>query len=130
MYQKRNGARAVYLLEEKERVRAARSLAERYPDLKSLIATLAFFGPDGVTCCSELKCTFNLAFTKELFLFDCPNPECIGGNFDLSSELARAAAQHQESATGESRCQGWKGKATMGQAYCDHLLRYTISLGY
>ena len=130
MYQKRIGARAEYLLEEKERVRAARSLAERYPDLKSLIATLTFFGPDGVTRCSELKCTFNLAFAKELFLFACPNPECIGGNFDLSSELARTVAEHQESAAGETRCQGWKGKATVGQAYCDHLLRYTISLGY
>lgn len=130
MYQKRLGPRAEYRHEEKERVKAARSLAERYPDLKSLTATLAFFGPDGVICSSELKCTFTLAFAKELFLIDCPNPECIGGNFDLSSDLARAVAERQENATGECRCRGWKGKATVGEAYCDHLLRYAISLGY
>jgi hypothetical protein len=130
MYQQRIGARVEYLQDEKKRVRAAQSLAERYPDLKSLMATLAYFGPEGVTRCSELKCTFNLAFAKELFLFDCPNPECIGGNFDLSSELARAVAGHRESATGESRCQGWKSKTTVGRIYCDHLLRYTLSLGY
>ena len=130
MYQQRIGARAEYLQEEKKRVRAAQSLAERYPDLKSLIARLAYFGPDGVTFSSELKCTFNLAFAKALFLFDCPNPECIGGNFDLSLELARAVAGHRESATGENRCQGWKSKTTVGRIYCDHLLRYTLSLGY
>ena len=60
MYQQRIGARAEYLQEEKQRVNAARSLAEQFPELKSLAAMLAYFGPDGVTPSSELKCTFNL----------------------------------------------------------------------
>lgn len=130
MYQQRIGARVEYLQEEKVRVNAARSLAERFPDLKSLAALLAYYGPDGVVRCSELKCTFNLTFAKALFLFDCPNPECIGGNFDLSSELARAVTVRRENVTGEIRCQGWKSKTTMGRIYCDHLLRYTLTLGY
>ena len=130
MHQQRIGVRAEYFQEQQERVRAARNLAERFPELKTLTAMLAYFGSDGETCYSELKCTFNLGFAKDLLLFNCSNPECIGGNFDLSSELASAVAGHRESATGESRCQGWKNKATMGRIYCDHLLRYTLKLGY
>lgn len=130
MNQQRIGVRAEYLQEQQERVRAARTLAERFPELKTLTATLASFSPDGGKCYSELKCTFNLGYAKVLFLLACPNPECIGGNFDLSSELAHAVAGHRESATGESRCQGWRSKTTMGSSYCDHLLRYTLKLGY
>ena len=130
MYHQRIGVRAEYLQEQQERVRAAHSLAERFPELKTLTAALASFSPDGQTCYSELKCTYNLGYAKALFLLDCPNPECIDGNFDLSSEVARAVAGHQESATGERRCQGWKSKTTMGHIYCDHLLRYTLNLAY
>ncbi len=130
MYQKRIGIRAEHLQEQHERVSVARSLAEEFPQLRTLTATLSRFSPDGLTCCSELKCTFNLGYAKALFLLACPNPECVGGNFDLSLELARAVAGHQQSTTGESRCQGWKNKATVGSIYCDHLLRYTLQLAY
>ena len=130
MYQQRIGARAEYLQEEKERIKASTSLAEKFPDLKSLSATLTFLAPNGASQHSEIKCTFNLAHAKSLFLFDCPNKECIGGNFDLSSELAQAVAQRHQSANGETRCQGWQSKTTIGRVYCDHLLRYKISLSY
>ena len=130
MYQQRIGVRAEYMQEQLDQVRAARTLAERFPELKTLTATVAYFGSDGETCYSELKCTFNLGYAKSLFLFNCSNPECIGGSFDLSSELARAVTDRLESATGESRCQGWKSKTTIGRLYCDHLLRYTLNLAY
>ncbi len=130
MYQQRIGVRAEYLQEQQERVRVARSLAEQFPELKTLTAMLAYFGPDGETCYSELKCTYNLGYAKALFLLNCSNPECIGGNFDLSSELARAVTGRLESATGESCCQGWKSKTTIDRIYCDHRLRYTLNFGY
>ena len=130
MYQQRIDLRMEYLQEQQEQLTAARSLAERFPELKTLTAMLAYFGPDGETCYSELKCTFNLGYAKSLFLFNCSNPECIGGNFDLSSELARAVMGRLECATGESRCQGWKSKTTIDRLYCDHLLRYTLNLAY
>jgi hypothetical protein len=130
MYQQRIGARAEYLQEEKERIKASNSLAEKFSTLKSLSAILTYFAPNGATQHSEIKCTFNLAYAKSLFLFDCPNKECIGGNFDLSSELARAVTERRETADGEMRCQGWQSKTTVGRVYCDHLLRYKLSLGY
>jgi hypothetical protein len=130
MYQQRIGARAEYLQEEKERIKASTSLAEKFSSLKSLSAILTYFAPNGATQQSEIKCTFNLAYAKSLFLFDCPNKECIGGNFDLSSELAQAVREQRETADGEIRCQGWQSKTTVGRVYCDHLLRYKLSLGY
>ena len=65
-----------------------------------------------------------------MFLFDCPNKECVGGNFDLSSVLSQAVNEQRESAAGETRCQGWQSKTTIGRAYCDHILRYKLNLSY
>jgi hypothetical protein len=124
------GARGKYLLEERERIKLAASLAETFPDLKSLSALLSYFGPFGRTPQSEVKCTFNLAHAKALFRFACPNNECVGGNFDLSAALARAVAERRETVTGELRCQGWQSKATIDQVCCDHVLRYKLRLGF
>lgn len=130
MYQQRIGARAEYLLEEKERIKASPSLAEKFPGLKSLSVNLAFFSPGGLTRHSEIKCNFNLAHAKSLFRFDCPNNECVGGNFDLTDELTRAVAERREMASGESLCTGWKSKTTIDTVSCGHILRYKISLGF
>ncbi|SPE53245.1 hypothetical protein SBV1_170021 [Verrucomicrobia bacterium] len=130
MHQPRIGARVEYLQEERERINDSASLAETFPDLKSLSAMLAYFGPGGVTRHSEIKHTFNLAYAKSLFRFNCPNPECVGGNFDLSAELAQSVAGHCGTASGEARCQGWQSAATINRVPCGHILRYQLSLGY
>lgn len=130
MYQQRIGARAEYLQEEKERIKASTTLAEKFPELRSLSATLTYFAPSGVTQQSEIKCTFNLPYAKSLFRFDCPNKECVGGNFDLSSELAQAVAEHLDTASGETRCQGWQSKTAIDRVHCGHLLRYKLGLSY
>ncbi|HEV2392302.1 MAG TPA: hypothetical protein VG146_08060 [Verrucomicrobiae bacterium] len=130
MYQQRIGARAEYLQEEKERIRASASLAEKFPELKSLSVTLGYFAPGGSLQHSEIKCTFNLPHAKSLFRFDCPNPECVGGNFDLTSELLDAVAGRQETASGEARCPGWQSKTTIGDIHCGHVLRYKLSLAF
>jgi hypothetical protein len=130
MYQQRIGARAEYLLEEKERIKASASLVEKFPSLKSLSISLNYFAPGGLTPHSEIKCVFNLAYAKSLFRFDCPNTECVGGNFDLTAELTRAIAERRDMASGEARCDGWQSKTTIGRVYCGHILRYKISLGF
>ena len=129
-YPPKIGARSKYLLEERERIKLAASLAETFPDLKALSALLCYFGPFARTPQSEVKCTFNLAHAKALFRFSCPNNECVGGNFDLSAELARAVAERRETVAGELRCQGWQSKTTIDQVSCDHVLRYTLTLGF
>ncbi|HLH56457.1 MAG TPA: hypothetical protein VKY92_22915 [Verrucomicrobiae bacterium] len=129
-YPPKLGARSKYLLEERERIKLAASLAETFPELTSLGALLSFFGPFGRSPISEVKCTFNLAHVKALFRFTCPNNECVGGNFDLSATLAQAVTERQKTVTGEVRCQGWQSKTTIDQVCCDHVLRYKLTLGF
>ena len=129
-YPAKIGARGKYLQEERERMKLAASLAETFPDLKTLSALLSYFGPFGRTAQSEVKCTFNLVHAKALFRFDCPNNECVGGNFDLSAALSRAVAERRSTVNGELRCQGWQSKATIDRVCCDHVLRYKLTLGF
>ena len=129
-YPPKIGARGKYLLEERERIKLAATLAETFPDLKSLGALLSYFGPLGRTPQSEVKYTFNLAHAKALFRFACPNNECVEGNFDLSAALARAVVERRRTLNGEVRCQGWQSKATIDQVCCDHVLRYKLTLGF
>src|SRR5882672_11480850 len=93
--------RAEYLQQEHQRVKDSASLQERYRDLKSLTVEIAYFGEGGFIRRGEMKYTVNLAHAKSLFRFSCPNNECVGGDFDLSAELANAVAGGQEFASGE-----------------------------
>src|ERR1043165_5324403 len=118
MYQQRIGARAEYLQEERERIKVSPTLAEKFQDLKSLSLVLNYFGPGGISRHSEIKYTVNLGFAKSVFCFDCPSGQCIGGMFDLSTELARAVADHREAVNGELLCQGWQSQTTIDQICC------------
>ena len=129
-YPPKIGPRGKYLMEERDRIHLAPTLAEAFPNLKSLSALLSYFAPFGRTPQSEVKCTFNLAHSKVLFRFACPNNECVEGNFDLSAALARAVAERQSTINGELRCQGWQSKTTIDRVSCDHVLRYELTLGF
>ncbi len=130
MYPQRIGARAEYLQEESERIKDSASLADTYKDLKSLRVLLAQFGLGGATRLSEIKYTVNLAFAKSVFRFACLNHECVGGNFDLSEELAQAVADHRRTVSGEKVCAGWQSKDTIDRVSCGRVLRYKLTLGY
>jgi hypothetical protein len=54
-YPPKLGARGKYLLEERERIKLAASLAEIFPNLRSLSALLSFFGPCRRSPLSEVK---------------------------------------------------------------------------
>lgn len=130
MYQQRIGARAEHLQAERERISISASLAEKFADLKSLSVELAYFSSSGTTPLTQIKYTFNLAHAKSVLLFDCPNSECVGGNFDLSNELAHAVGCRHETLSGEVRCHGWQSKTTIDRVTCGQVLRYKLALGY
>ena len=92
------GPRAEYLQEQNQRVKDSASLQERYRDLKSLTVEIAYFDEGGFVRQGEMKYTVNLAHAKSLFRFSCPNNECVGGDFDLSTELGNAVAGQKECA--------------------------------
>jgi hypothetical protein len=130
MHHQKLGPRAEYRQREGQRVKNSVTLAERFSGLKSLIVELAYFGPENLARSSQLKYTVNLAFAKSVFRFDCPNQECVEGDFDLSADLAQAVAARRTCVTGEAVCQGWRSKATIDKVPCGHILHYKMTVGY
>jgi hypothetical protein len=124
------GPRAEYLQREQQRVKDSPSLLERYKELKSLTVEIAYFESESGARRGEMKYTVNLAHAKSLFRFSCPNGECVGGDFDLSTELANAIADREEEAEGKMVCQGWHSRTTIDSVLCHNILRYKLRIGY
>lgn len=130
MNQRRISPRAEYRLQESQHVNDSASLAERFRELKSLTVELVQFDSHRHVKTGEMKYTVNLAHAKSLFRIDCSNGECVGGDFDLSAQLAIAVAARHATAAGEVICQGWRNKTTMQKVRCHNILRYKLSVGY
>jgi len=130
MRQQKRGARAEYRQQESQRTQDSASVGDKFPQLKSLRVDLTYFNADGIGQNNEIKYTVNLANAKSVFRFDCPNSECVGGDFDLSQALTTAYTEHRTTVVGEARCQGWRSKSTIGTVRCLNVLRYRLSLAY
>ena len=130
MYRQRTGARFEHREQESQRVKDSPKLADRFRQLKSLTVDLSFCDPEGANKTSQVKYTVNLANAKSVFRFNCPNSECIRGDFDLTNELAIAVAQHRTTVTGEKTCEGWRSKTTIDTVHCHNILRYKLTLAY
>lgn len=130
MYQQKLGPRAIYREEQKQRVAASPSLAEKYSKLKSLTVSVGYFAPAGVTQYRQLTYDVNLGHAKSIFRIDCCNVECVKGDFELTKELAAALAKRLKTVAGELCCTGWQNKASIKKIKCNHVLRYTLKLGY
>lgn len=130
MYSPRTSPRSEYQQQESQRVEDSATLAESFPDLKALTVVLAYFSPGSFTRNSEIKYTVNLANAKTRFCFGCPNDQCVGGDFDLSAQLAQAVAARQATLNGEMLCQGWRSQRAIGEVHCHQILRYKLSAEY
>lgn len=119
-----------YQMQENQRVAASPTLTEKFPTLKSLTVELCYFDSEGIVRNSQIKYTVNLDHAKSCFRFGCHNPECVGGDFDLSQALAQAVAGRETAVSSEIRCPGWRSRTTIGQVKCQNLLRYKFMLSY
>lgn len=106
------------------------TLAERYPQLKSLVLELGYFNAEGVSRNSHIKFVPNLTHARTAFRIACPNHSCVGGDFDLTDELATAVAERKTRVNAEKSCGGWQNKTTIDKVHCHNLLRYTLRLSY
>jgi hypothetical protein len=122
--------RAAFRQRQKLRIHEAVALAEKFPRLKSVKADVEYFARDNMTRIGHIKYVLNVQHAKSLFSFECPNRECIGGDFDLSEVLATAVAARQKIVSGEMLCQGWRNQDAIKQVYCRTLLRYRLRLEY
>jgi hypothetical protein len=101
-------------------------LADRFPRLKSLIATLEHHNADDLNRRSQLRYVVNLSHAKSVFRFSCPNGECIGGDFDLTNEVAAAVGKRRTAVRGKLGCKG----TTINRVRCANTLHYKLQLGY
>ena len=130
MKTRRMNPRLDYRKQEEELVKGSPNLETSFPDVKSLSVQLRHFDYTGSRKSGEIKYTVNLAHAKSVFRFNCANHECVGGDFDLSANLARAVAGHEENVDGEMRCQGWRSRSTIDTIHCDDLLQFELTIGY
>lgn len=122
--------RSEYRARESERVTAAPLLADEFPQLRLLSMELSQYDLDGLTRMSQMKQTLNLKNTSSIVRVHCGNMDCVRGDFDLTQDLAEAAASRRGTATGELRCQGWRNKVSIEKVRCGRVLRYKLTLEY
>jgi len=130
MHANKFGARAEYRTQQGQRVVASPTLAEKYRKLKSLKVSVGYYAPEGITQERQMTYEVNLGHAKSVFRLDCPNTECVQGDFELTKELAAAAAKRAKAVEGELRCKGWKHRASIKKTKCNHLIRYKLKLAY
>jgi len=116
-----------YLLEVSSRVEASATLANEFPDLKSMTVDLGFYDLEGRACRSQIKYKVNLERARSVFRFECENPECVRGGYDLSDVVAAAVTNQM---SGELSCRGWRSRTTIDHIPCGKVLRYSITIGY
>src|SRR5437870_2981850 len=130
MHPKKIGPRAEHRQREGQRVNESPTLAARYPELKSLTAELAYCDHEETHRGTSMKYKFNLEAAKSVFRFECSNCACVGGDFDLSQELAKAVAARRALVLGEVFCQGWRDDSSIATQRCLNILRYKLNLGF
>jgi hypothetical protein len=130
LYQSKIGKQAAQRREQRVRITEAPTLAEKFPSLKSLKVRLQFLNHATAVSQNQMKYAVNLLHAKSIFTFRCQNPECIGGDFDLSGELASAVKGGHRKAAGELLCQGWRARETINSTRCSKVLRFELILGF
>jgi hypothetical protein len=122
--------RAEYRLLERERVNNSVTLAQKFPSLKALTASLIYFDRNGQNKTGEMRYKVNVQHAKSVFSFSCPSQDCARGDFDLSETVAKAVGARRKVVEGEMRCRGTRTKANDEQVACHSLLHYKMTFGY
>jgi hypothetical protein len=124
------GPRAEYRQQQGQRVVASPTLAEKFSNLKSLKVNCGYYAPEGTTQYRQMTYDVNLGYAKSVFRLNCCNDDCVQGDFELTKELAAAAAKRAKTVEGELRCAGWLNRESIQKTKCDHVLRYKLKLAY
>jgi hypothetical protein len=105
-------------------------MAKKFPRLRALKVTVAYFDAAGARKNGEMKCELNVEQSRSALWFACRGGECVGGDFDLTEALAKAVAGRRKVVTGELRCQGTRKRGDGEVVPCQTLLRYKLNLNY
>ena len=122
---------AEYRLQRNERANSSPTLAQKFATLKKLAVSLDYFDAAGTTRTGGMNYKLNVLHAKSILLFNCAYADCVGGDFDLTKEIAQAVSTRQKSVHGELRCGGVRHKIHHKDlSSCQSILRYRLTLGY
>lgn len=122
--------RAEHRHRARQRIENSAKLAEKYPHLTSFTASLEFGDAFSNVKRARIKYRANLEHAKSVLVFACPNPECIGGDFDLTGHLSDAIASGLKTVTRQVRCHGRCRTPAKGILPCRSTLHYTLNFEY
>jgi hypothetical protein len=106
-------------------------MGEKFPALSALKVEVAYNDSQGgYKSGNSMKYTVNVQHAKSMFCFACPSGACIGGDFDLTEQLAAVVAARKKSVEGELKCQGWHKRNKEERVPCHVVMRFKLSLGY
>ena len=130
-YSPKLNPRTQYRLRRKAQIDESASLSEKFPELKALNVYVEHFDSSRAMRAGAMKYQVNLAHAKSLFYFNCVHGDCVGGDYDLSKELAKAVLGNRKMVEGQMRCAGTRhSKERKENSPCQSILRYKLTLGY
>ena len=130
-YSPKLNARTQYRLRRNEKINESASLSEKFPELKALNVYVEHFDDSRVTRTGAMKYQVNLAHAKSFFCVNCVRGDCVGGDYDLSKEFAKAVLGNRKMVEGEMRCAGTRhSKERKENSPCQSILRYKLTLWY
>jgi hypothetical protein len=130
-FSRKSNPRTEQRLRRAGQINQSPNLSETFPKLKTLRVTIDYFDSTGTVRHGGMKYDVNLSHGKSLFWLNCVNPDCWGGDYDLTEQLADAIAARLKVVEGELRCQGTRhNKEWKQDRPCQGILRYKLTLGY
>src|SRR4051794_36894732 len=95
-YTRKLNPRMEHRLHQAEIINSSATLAEKYPNLKSLRVDLTYMDSEGGARSGGMKYKVNLEHAKSRFYFNCVQSDCVGGDYDLTEKLAEAIAKKRK----------------------------------
>ena len=122
--------RADFRQRQKQRIDSAATLGAKFLELKSLTAEAEFFAEGDSARIGCIKYVMNVTRASSVICLDCPNRECVCGDFDLTEVLTAAVVGHRTSVVGAMRCPGWRDHGAIDKVKCGIVLHYRLRLAY
>ena len=108
-----------------------RKLSEIAPDIQKVEVKVSIEFRSGVLFHPVVK-QYDEIFTPDNVLrlvFQCPNPDCTSGYFDITNEVT-SMIQQKKNGYGEKYCEGKEDvKYCGGGSFCDTILMYSVMIG-
>lgn len=104
-------------------------MGESHPDIEHITINLFYKDHDGFKA-PEPKTMDYFKNSHAHFDLDCPYRECIGGGFNLTSQINSMISERQTELTDSMTCQGWQDLERINKFHCLLEVQFKIAIQY